>query len=293
MWQPYGAARGTRSWADRRCVARAGGRRSRRGSTAAHPTWTFTQLSLDAWIEDSAVFQLGLRLYQTVRSEDRLVVMLDGLDEIFSTRATEVPRTPNDALNEVRRSRHFTVVACRQAAVAEILESADGATWPAALLTPIDSSDARDQLSEIVDPGTAASIVEAVEAAGQLAASPLRQPLYFGLFPEEIRDPDRRAAAIGAALTNHGLVDLLWQRFLDTAVTGCAATGNIDVLVLVGLLALGRRSRLREQFARKAADGVQVRLCLGDPDGSSAELRARRRTYPVCRDRLRHQWGRH
>lgn len=182
--------------------------------------WTFTQLNLDAWIEESAVHQLGSQLYETARGEDRLIIMLDGLDEIFSTRPTELPRTPNTALNEVRRSKHFTIVACRQAAAIEILEAVDVGTWPVALLMPIDSSEANDQLIGIVDPGTAAAIIRAIDTTGEPAGSPLRQPLYFELFLEEIRDPGRRDEAIKAALSNDGLVDLLWQRFLDTAVEG-------------------------------------------------------------------------
>ena len=52
-----------------------------------------------------------------------------------------------------------------------------------------------------------------------------------------------------------------------------AARQNLDVLALAGLWLWDAVPQFGETLARKATDGVAVRVCLGDPRGASAALR--------------------
>jgi hypothetical protein len=48
---------------------------------------------------------------------------------------------------------------------------------------------------------------------------------------------------------------------------------NIDILVYSGTFLAQTNPRIADMLAARATDGVQVRLCFGDPDGSAVDLR--------------------
>jgi hypothetical protein len=61
----------------------------------------------------------------------------------------------------------------------------------------------------------------------------------------------------------------VWLRLLGSAAR------HIDVLVFAGTFLANLNPRIADMLADRAAAGVQVRLCWGDPDGQAVDIRDR------------------
>ncbi len=93
------------------------------------------------------------------------------------------------------------------------------------------------------------------------------------LWPSVLQEPRTQAASEAEFVhlyPNRGSVPReLWRSlFLD-------ATDVIDVLAFAGLFLLDSEPDLADVLARKATDGVRVRILRGDPDGEAVALRGR------------------
>jgi hypothetical protein len=89
--------------------------------------------------------------------------------------------------------------------------------------------------------------------------------------------PGQQTAIPGPAAIHPELVDLYtdrasvprktWLRLLDTA------QGNIDILVNSGAFLAQLQPRIAGVLADRAREGVQIRLCFGDPDCDAVAVR--------------------
>ncbi len=94
------------------------------------------------------------------------------------------------------------------------------------------------------------------------------------LWPDLQPRTGRRTAGLGSELVGTyqnraGVPREIWLTLLQEA------RQQIDVLVFSGTFFAQSNPRVAEMLAERAADGVQVRLCFGDPSGQAAALRGR------------------
>jgi hypothetical protein len=118
--------------------------------------------------------------------------------------------------------------------------------------------------------------VERWIAAGRLPRPATRQKIAKVLaVPESVLWPDAPGVADGASelvaiyTTRRELSPATISALLD------AAHEHVDVLAYSGLWLWDSVPNFAERMAHKIADGVTVRLCLGDPDSDAVALRGR------------------
>lgn len=99
----------------------------------------------------------------------------------------------------------------------------------------------------------------------------------LGVSTDYLWPDSRRDGYVGAATAHSEIVGTytdrstvprsVWLHLLESA------SSRIDVLVFSGTFLAQTNPRLPNMLAERAADGVEVRLCFGDPDGSAVALR--------------------
>lgn len=112
--------------------------------------------------------------------------------------------------------------------------------------------------------------------SGRLPRPGYRQKIEKVLgVPESVIWPDAPGVANG---TSELVAVYGTRRELSPATVGSlldAAREHVDILVFAGLWLWDTVPNFAERTAHKAASGVTVRLCLGDPDSAAVDVRSR------------------
>jgi Predicted transcriptional regulators len=92
------------------------------------------------------------------------------------------------------------------------------------------------------------------------------------LWPSVLEEPGRRSAAVSSELIEvypdrASVERQTWLRLL------CEARERVDVLVFAGTFIAQSNPRVAEMLAERAASGVKVRLCFGDPGTQAVQVR--------------------